>query len=162
MGPSQRAIFLPDSGEALRKATAKGLELGAILIKKDEGKGGIFFCCVFRRPDTLYPEKKEARMKIKLERENSPERLFVPQAIPSETTTLPSHNSLSSGPYAGLMSAKKRVRDDMDESQSSLGPKKKAARKVAFPENVDLKEEAKTSFGPAKKLAKKTAPLKNV
>ena len=40
MGP---AIFLPDSGEALRKATAKGLELGAILIKKDEGEGGFFF-----------------------------------------------------------------------------------------------------------------------
>ena len=101
-------------------------------------------------------------MKVKLERENSPESLFVPQTIPSETTTHQSHTSLSTGPYAGLTSARKRVRDDVDESHSSLGPKKKAARKVSFPENVDLKEEAKTSFGPAKKSAKKTAPLKNV
>ena len=162
MTPSQRAIFLPDSGEVLRKATAKGLELGAMLIKKDEGRDSFFFCFAFRRSDTLHPEEKAARMKIKLERENSPESLFVPQAISSETTTHPRRTSLSSGPYAGLMSAKKRVHDDMDESQSSLGPKKKAARKVAFPENVDSKEEAKTSFGPAKKLAKRTAPLKNV
>ena len=44
MGLSQRAIFLPDSGEALRNATAKGLELGAMLIKKDEGKDGFLFC----------------------------------------------------------------------------------------------------------------------
>lgn len=157
------ATFLPDSGEALRKATAKGLELGAILIKKDEGKDSFVSCFAFCGSDTLYSEEKEA-LKVKLERENSPESLFVPQAIPSETTrtTRPSHTSLSSGPYAGLTSAKKRVRDDMDESQSSLGPKKKAARKVAFPENVDLKEEAKSSFGPAKKLAKKFGALKNV
>ena len=101
-------------------------------------------------------------MKVKLEREISSESLFMPQAIPSETTTHPRRTSLSSGPYAGLKSAKKRVRDDMDESHNSVGPKKKAARKVAFPENVDLKEEAKSRFGPAKKLAKKTAPLKNV
>ena len=53
MEPSQRAIFLPDSGEALRLATLKGLELGAMLIKKDEGKGSFFFCFVFRRSDTL-------------------------------------------------------------------------------------------------------------
>ena len=161
MGPSQRAIFLPDSGEVLRKATAKGLELGALLIKKDQGKDCFLFCFEFHRPDTLYPEAKEARMKVKLERENSPESLFVPQAIASETTTHPSPATLSSGPYAGLTSAKKRVRDDMDESHSSVGPKTKVARKVSFPENVDFKE-AKTSFGPAKKLAKKTAPLKNV
>ena len=162
MGPSQGAIFLPDSGEALRKATLRGLELGAMLIKKDEGKGGFFFCFVFRWSDTLCPEEKEARMKVKLERENSPESLFMPQAIPSETTTHPRRTSLSYGPYAGLTSARKRVRDDMDDSQSSLGPNKKAARKVSFPENADLKEETKRVYGPAKKLAKKTAPLKNV
>ena len=162
MAPSQRAIFLPDSEEVLRKATAKGLELGAMLIKKDKGKGNFVFCFVFRRSDALHPEAKEARMKVKLERENSPESLFVPQAIPSETATQPSHTSLSSGPYAGLTSARKRVRDDTDESYGSAGPKKKAARKVSFPENVDLKEETKGSFGPAKKVAKKTAPLKNV
>ena len=165
MGPSQQAIFLPEPGEAFRKATAKGLEQAAILIKKDEGKDSFVFCFAFRRSDTLYPEKKEARMKVKLEQEeNSPESLFMPHAIPSETTTHRSHTSLSSGPYAGLISAKKRVRDDMDldESHSSLGPKKKVAREAEFRQNVDLKEETKSSFGPAKKLAKRTGVLKNV
>ena len=123
-----------------------------------------FFVYVFHWSDTLYPEEKQARIRVKPEREDSPESLFMPQAIPSETTTLPSHTTLSSGPYAGLTSAKKRKRDDMDldESHSSVSFKKNAARKSEFGQSFDLKEETKSGFGPAKKPAKRNAPLKNV
>lgn len=119
MRPLPPAPFLPDSTEAIRKADEEGLRLAAELIQKDE----------------------EARYKfeIKREREQTPEGLFVEPGHEPEPSTRAALTTLSSGPYAGLQSAKKRKR-----------------------ENIDPEEGSKVSFGPAKKAAKKGAALKNV
>lgn len=79
---------------------------------------------------------EEAHAKIKQERDKSPEGLFVAQDDEPETAT---RTTVSSGPYAGLKSAKKRVH-----------------------ETTDPKENPTSSFGPAKKIVKKGNGLKNV
>lgn len=81
----------------------------------------------------------EAVPKIKRERKDSVEDLFVAPHHGLKMTTGASRTTLSSGPYAGLQSARKRVH-----------------------ETVDPEEESKPTFGPPKKVVKKGGALKNV
>ena len=91
--------------------------------------------------------------------EQSPESLFVAQDHTSFTRFSPT--SVSSGPYAGLHSAKKRARDvDLEASFESAEAITK--KKAAVHETVNPKEDSRASFGPAKKVAKKGSALKNV
>ena len=80
---------------------------------------------------------EEALTKARHDREHSP--LFVAQDDDPKTSTGAARTTLSSGPYAGLRSAKKRVR-----------------------ETVKLGESSAPSFGPAKKVSKKYGALQNV
>lgn len=102
----------------------------------------------------------EAVPKIKREREDSVEDLFVAPHHGLKMTTGASRTTLSSGPYAGLQSARKRVRETVDpeeESKPSFGPPKKPVH-----ETVDPDEESRPTFGPPKKVVKKGGALKNV
>lgn len=87
----------------------------------------------------LRSDTDEVQTTIKREREPSPEGLFIAQDQEPETTTPVASTTLSSGPYAGLRSAKKRVHQDVE-------PEKSAA----------------SSFGPPKKVAKKGEGLRNM
>ena len=112
-----------------------------------------------------YLEEEESRLKIKCERDQSPESLFVTQDTNAQTDTHVAVTTLSSGPFAGLRSAKKRVREHASleqESKDSFGPARKVVKKAAVRENVDSDEGSKASFGPAKKVVKQGGVLKNV
>lgn len=89
-------------------------------------------------------------MMVKREREGSPERLFVRQD--NETSsTLVTRTTLSSGPYAGLHSARKRARQHVEperELEATFGP-------VENDESDDQKKASKAGFGPAKKVSRK-------
>lgn len=115
---------------------------------------------------------EEARIKIKREREESPESLFVAQE--NKPLTI-----LSSGPYAGLKSAKKRMRvhenvkSQEEESKPTFGPAQNVVKEGDVGEVVDWEKESekeaekeaekglKPLFGPAKKT-KKGGVLKDV
>ncbi|KAF6241840.1 hypothetical protein HO173_000552 [Letharia columbiana] len=113
MRPLPPAPDLPDLAEVLRKATVEGIRQGIAWAKKDK-------------------EEEESRLEIKRERDQSPESLFVTQDKNTKTDTHVAVTTLSSGPFAGLRSAKKRVRED-----------------------TDLEEESMASYGSAGKLGKK-------
>lgn len=83
--------------------------------------------------------EEEAWVKIKCEREQTPEGLFVAQDTKLETFTRVALSTLAADPYASLHSARRPVRG-----------------------NVDPEEDSSASFGPAKKIAKKGGVLKNV
>ena len=115
---------------------------------------------------------EEARIEIKREREESPESLFVAQENKPLTV-------LSSGPYAGLKSAKKRVRvhenveSEDDEMKPAVGPAQNVVKEGDVGEDVDWEMESekesekeaetgsKPVFGPGKKV-KKGGVLKDV
>lgn len=159
------APVLPDLAEVLRKATKEGIKQGIALAKKDEGKYSFMRCVGFFGLIPFICSEEEARAKIKREREHSPEGLFVAQDDKTETSIRGPLTILSSGPYAGLHSAKKRVRENDDpdqESRGSFGRAKKIAKEAAVHENVDSREGSKSSFGPAKKVAKTGGVLTNV
>lgn len=87
------------------------------------------------------------------------------QDFKAETSTRVALTTLSSGPYAGLQSAKKRPRESVileEDSSACFGPVMKAAKKAAVDENVNTKEKPTASFGPPKKIAKRGGVLKNV
>ena len=94
--------------------------------------------------------------------EQSPESLFVAQDHTPNSFTRFSPTTVSSGPYAGLHSAKKRVRESVDLEASFDSAEAIAKKKAAVHETVDPKENSRASFGPAKKVAKKGGALKNV
>ena len=102
----------------------------------------------------------EAVPKIKREIEDSVEDLFVAPHHELKMATGAPRTTLSSGPYAGLQSARKRVHQTVDpeeESKPSCGPSKKRMHGT-----VDPDEESKPTFGPPKKVVKKGGALKNV
>ena len=99
-------------------------------------------------------DPEEGRLKIKREREPSPKDLFIAQD--DENSTRGFHTTFASGPYAGLKSAKKRARQDVDLEEEE-------PNEAALDESVDEGEASKTSYGPAKKVARKSgAVLKDV
>ena len=80
---------------------------------------------------------EEALAKAKREREHSP--LFVEQDDAPKLSTGAARTTLSSGPYAGLRSAKKRVRETGDAEgnpRPSFGPSKKVGKKYDALQNV--------------------------
>ncbi|CAF9942624.1 MAG: hypothetical protein ALECFALPRED_009863 [Alectoria fallacina] len=137
-----------DSAEAIRRSTKKGIEQAKAWAKKDE---------------------EEALAKIKREREQSPEGLFVALDDEAETSTHVALTTLSSDPYAGLHSAKKRVRENVETDEkpkASFGPAKKAARKSGVRGKAQGQQRFSrlpmqrpkpicATIGPAKKVARK-------
>lgn len=141
--------FFPADEEARAKKKV-GCERGTAAAKKDRGT----FTTHFPNPfvpfiygaddvDALFPADDEARAKITVEseresppgipqgvardeRDRSPDRLFVAQDDDGGERVVRT-STLSSGPYAGLQSAKKRVREAV-APQSSFGPAKKPAK----------------------------------
>ena len=67
------------------------------------------------------------------------------------TSTRISPTTITSGPYAGLQSASKRVRKTTSPDEE-----------VAVRKNVSESKESTTSFGPTKKTTKKGGILKDV
>lgn len=106
--------------------------------------------------------EEAARVKIKREREHSPESLFLPHdPTPEPTTHAAAVTTVTSGPYAGLQSARKRVRNNVqpDEEEEES---KATVMEGHDGENGDVKDDVKAGFGPAKKTNKKGAGLQNV
>lgn len=83
---------------------------------------------------------EEALVKTKRKREQSPDGLFVVQDDDPKISTGAPRTTLSSGPYAGLQSAKKRTRETVDSEEKPtpcFGPaKKKVFKKGGTPQNV--------------------------
>ena len=80
---------------------------------------------------------EEALAKAKRDREHSP--LFVEQDDAPKVSTSAARTTVSSGPYAGLRSAKKRVRETGDPEgnpRPSFGPPKKVGKKYDALQNV--------------------------
>ena len=105
-------------------------------------------------------EEAVAQIKHEREREQSVKDPFVAPDHGLEISTGAARTTLSSGPYAGLQSARKRVHETVkpeEESKPRFGPPKKRAH-----ETVDPEEESKPTFGPPKKVVKKGGALKNV
>ena len=80
---------------------------------------------------------EEALAKAKRDREHSP--LFVEQDDAPKVSNGAARTTVSSGPYAGLRSAKKRVRETGDPEgnpKPSFGPPKKVGKKYDALQNV--------------------------
>ena len=80
---------------------------------------------------------EEALAKAKRDREDPP--LFVEQDDAPTVSSGAARTTVSSGPYAGLRSAKKRVRETGDPEgnpRPSFGPPKKVGKKYDALQNV--------------------------
>ena len=136
MAPLPPAPSLPDLGEVLRKATEEVIKLGSALARKDEGKHWLQFSFAFLGLMASC-SIEEAPAKAKRDRKHSP--LFVEQDDAPKVSTGAARTTISSGPYAGLRSATKRVRETGDPQghpRPSFGPPKKVRKKYDALQNV--------------------------
>lgn len=135
------APFLPDLGDVLRKASEEGFKQGLAWVVMDDGKQCRIRCSFFiHGSDTNCRDSiGEAPAETKRKRGQSPEGLFVAQDDNCKKSTGAARTILSSGPYAGLQSAKKRVRETVDPEEKAVrrfGPAKKVCKKSGTPQNV--------------------------